>query len=133
MSKPLIVLGDKTGHGVVVTGAPASDVDGKPIARVGNPLPRPTGGVTPTPWPVGSAAPVSNATGSRSTCIAYAHGEADAAAPIGVCGRVAARNRSPAGSNASKGPDIGAGMRAPPVPIVDGASERHGHHASQGH
>jgi uncharacterized Zn-binding protein involved in type VI secretion len=35
MSKPIIVLGDKTDHGgVVITGAPGSDVDGKPIARV---------------------------------------------------------------------------------------------------
>ncbi|GHA82114.1 PAAR domain-containing protein [Cognatilysobacter bugurensis] len=37
MSKPIIVLGDKTDHGgVVVTGAPASDIDGKPIARQGD-------------------------------------------------------------------------------------------------
>lgn len=34
---PLIVVGDKTSHGgVVVTGAPSSDIDGKAIARVGD-------------------------------------------------------------------------------------------------
>lgn len=43
MSKPIIVLGDKTDHGgVVVTGAPVSDVDGKPIARVGDQVTCPT-------------------------------------------------------------------------------------------
>lgn len=37
MSRPFIVVGDKTDHGgVVVAGSPMTDVDGKPIARVGD-------------------------------------------------------------------------------------------------
>ena len=37
MSKPIILLGDKTDHGgVVLEGAPTSDVNGKRIARVGD-------------------------------------------------------------------------------------------------
>lgn len=37
MSKPFIVLGDKTSHGgVVIQGAPTTDASGKPIARVGD-------------------------------------------------------------------------------------------------
>lgn len=37
MSRPIIVVGDKTSHGgVVISGAPSSDIDGKPIARVGD-------------------------------------------------------------------------------------------------
>ena len=37
MSKPFIVLGDKTSHGgVVIQGAPTSDAGGKAIARVGD-------------------------------------------------------------------------------------------------
>lgn len=37
MSKPIVVLGDKTDHGgVVISGAPESDIDGIPIARVGD-------------------------------------------------------------------------------------------------
>lgn len=37
MGKPFILIGDKTSHGgVVVQGSPASTVDGKPIARVGD-------------------------------------------------------------------------------------------------
>jgi uncharacterized Zn-binding protein involved in type VI secretion len=37
MSKPFIVVGDKTDHGgVVVAGSAATTIDGKPIARVGD-------------------------------------------------------------------------------------------------
>lgn len=37
MSKPIIVVGDRTSHGgVVVSGSPFSDVDGKAIARIGD-------------------------------------------------------------------------------------------------
>ena len=37
MSKPLIVIGDKTSHGgVVIQGSSASDAAGKAIARVGD-------------------------------------------------------------------------------------------------
>jgi len=37
MSRPLILVGDKTDHGgVVITGTPSSDVGGKSIARVGD-------------------------------------------------------------------------------------------------
>jgi len=37
MNRPLILIGDKTDHGgVVIEGAPSSDVDGKKIARVGD-------------------------------------------------------------------------------------------------
>lgn len=37
MSRPLILVGDKTDHGgVVVEGSPCSDVGGKRIARVGD-------------------------------------------------------------------------------------------------
>ncbi len=37
MSKPFIVIGDKTDHGgVVVAGSAATTIDGKPIARVGD-------------------------------------------------------------------------------------------------
>lgn len=37
MSRPVIVVGDRTSHGgVVITGAPFSDVDGKAIARIGD-------------------------------------------------------------------------------------------------
>ncbi len=37
MSKPIIVVGDKTDHGgEVIQGAPASDAGGKMIARVGD-------------------------------------------------------------------------------------------------
>ena len=37
MSKPFILVGDKTSHGgVVVQGSAVSTVDGKPIARVGD-------------------------------------------------------------------------------------------------
>lgn len=37
MSRPVIVVGDRTSHGgVVLTGSPFSDVDGKGIARIGD-------------------------------------------------------------------------------------------------
>lgn len=37
MSRPFIVLGDKTDHGgVVIEGSTATDAGGKPIARVGD-------------------------------------------------------------------------------------------------
>lgn len=37
MSKPFIVVGDKTSHGgTVIQGAPTSTTGGKPIARVGD-------------------------------------------------------------------------------------------------
>lgn len=37
MSRPVIVVGDRTSHGgVVITGSPFSDVDGKSIARIGD-------------------------------------------------------------------------------------------------
>lgn len=50
MTKPLILVGDKTSHGgVVLEGAPESDVNGKQIARVGDKVSCPMkghGGVT---------------------------------------------------------------------------------------
>ena len=37
MAKPIILMGDKTDHGgVVIEGAPNSDIDGKRIARIGD-------------------------------------------------------------------------------------------------
>lgn len=37
MSRPFIVVGDRTDHGgVVVAGSPLTDICGKPIARVGD-------------------------------------------------------------------------------------------------
>ena len=37
MSKPIILMGDQTDHGgVVIEGAPSSDIEGKRIARVGD-------------------------------------------------------------------------------------------------
>jgi uncharacterized Zn-binding protein involved in type VI secretion len=37
MSRPIILVGDKTDHGgTVISGAPTSDVDGRQIARVGD-------------------------------------------------------------------------------------------------
>lgn len=37
MSKPVIVVGDRTSHGgVVVSGSPFTDVDGKAVARIGD-------------------------------------------------------------------------------------------------
>ena len=37
MSRPVIVVGDRTSHGgVVITGSPFSDIDGKAIARIGD-------------------------------------------------------------------------------------------------
>jgi len=37
MSRPVIVVGDRTSHGgVVITGSPFSDVDGKGMARIGD-------------------------------------------------------------------------------------------------
>jgi len=37
MSRPFIVIGDKTDHGgVVIQGAPTTDAEGKVIARVGD-------------------------------------------------------------------------------------------------
>lgn len=37
MSRPVIVVGDKTSHGgVVISGSPFSDIDGKAIARIGD-------------------------------------------------------------------------------------------------
>jgi uncharacterized Zn-binding protein involved in type VI secretion len=37
MSRPVIVVGDRTSHGgVVLTGSPFSDIDGKAIARIGD-------------------------------------------------------------------------------------------------
>lgn len=37
MARPFILVGDKTDHGgVVIAGAPATDVHGKSIARVGD-------------------------------------------------------------------------------------------------
>ncbi|MDR7192622.1 PAAR domain-containing protein [Luteimonas terrae] len=39
MSRPLIVLGDSIDHGgTVVGGTPTTDVAGKPVARVGDPV-----------------------------------------------------------------------------------------------
>jgi uncharacterized Zn-binding protein involved in type VI secretion len=39
MSRPFIVVGDKTDHGgTVVAGSPATTIDGKPIARIGDPV-----------------------------------------------------------------------------------------------
>lgn len=47
MSKPFIVLGDKTDHGGAVTaGSPFTDIDGKPIARQGDPVSCPNCGPT---------------------------------------------------------------------------------------
>lgn len=37
MSRPFILIGDKTSHGgTVIEGAPISDIDGRRIARVGD-------------------------------------------------------------------------------------------------
>lgn len=37
MSRPVIVVGDRTSHGgVVITGSPFTDVDGKAVARIGD-------------------------------------------------------------------------------------------------
>lgn len=37
MSRPIIVVGDRTSHGgVVITGSPFTDVDGKAVARIGD-------------------------------------------------------------------------------------------------
>lgn len=37
MNRPIILVGDKTDHGgVVIEGAPTTEVDGKPVARVGD-------------------------------------------------------------------------------------------------
>ncbi|MCL2724409.1 MAG: PAAR domain-containing protein [Polyangiaceae bacterium] len=50
MGKPLIVVGDKTSHGgVVLKGGTLTDADGKPIARVGDPVacPMPGHGTNP--------------------------------------------------------------------------------------
>ncbi|RPE75863.1 PAAR domain-containing protein [Vulcaniibacterium tengchongense] len=39
MSKPFIVVGDKTDHGgTVLTGSPETDLYSKPVARVGDPV-----------------------------------------------------------------------------------------------
>ncbi|MBB5017725.1 putative Zn-binding protein involved in type VI secretion [Chitinivorax tropicus] len=49
MSKPFILLGDSTDHGgAVLEGSPYSDIEGKPIARVGDKVscPIPGHGVT---------------------------------------------------------------------------------------
>ena len=50
MTKPIILVGDKTDHGgVVIEGAPTSDIDGIRIARVGDKVSCPQqghGGVT---------------------------------------------------------------------------------------
>lgn len=50
MSKPFIVIGDKTDHGgVVIQGSPATDAAGKVIARVGDKVTCPIqghGGIT---------------------------------------------------------------------------------------
>ncbi len=50
MSRPVIVVGDKTSHGgVVISGSPFSDIDGKAIARIGDKVTCPQkghGGVT---------------------------------------------------------------------------------------
>jgi uncharacterized Zn-binding protein involved in type VI secretion len=49
MSRPFIVIGDKTSHGgVVVEGAPISDIEGKQIARVGDKVTCPRPGHGPT-------------------------------------------------------------------------------------
>lgn len=49
MSRPFILIGDKTSHGgVVVEGAHASDVEGKNIARVGDQVTCPRRGHGPT-------------------------------------------------------------------------------------
>src|SRR5690606_27830726 len=46
-SQPWIVVGDKTTHGgVVVTGSPFTDIDGKPVARVGDKVACPKCGPT---------------------------------------------------------------------------------------
>lgn len=45
MGKPIIVIGDKTDHGgVVVQGSMTSDIDGKPIARIGDKVSCPQNG-----------------------------------------------------------------------------------------
>ena len=45
MSRPFIVLGDKTDHGgVVIEGSTATDAAGKPIARVGDKVTCPKSG-----------------------------------------------------------------------------------------
>lgn len=37
MARPIILMGDKTDHGgVVIEGAPSSDIEGKRIARIGD-------------------------------------------------------------------------------------------------
>lgn len=37
MSRPIIVVGDRTDHGgVVITGSPFTDIDGKAVARIGD-------------------------------------------------------------------------------------------------
>ncbi|HEU4620627.1 MAG TPA: PAAR domain-containing protein [Burkholderiaceae bacterium] len=49
MSKPFIVVGDRTSHGgTVVEGSPFSDINGRQIARVGDKVtcPRPGHGTT---------------------------------------------------------------------------------------
>lgn len=50
MSRPIIVVGDRTSHGgVVITGSPFSDINGKGIARIGDKVTCPKkghGGVT---------------------------------------------------------------------------------------
>lgn len=47
MSKPFIVLGDKTDHGGAVTaGSPFTDIDGKAVARQGDPASCPNCGPT---------------------------------------------------------------------------------------
>lgn len=41
MSKMWIVVGDKTTHGgAVLNGSPFTDIDGKPVARIGDPVSR---------------------------------------------------------------------------------------------
>lgn len=50
MSRPIILIGDKTDHGgVVIEGSPNSDINGKRIARIGDKVTCPKkghGGVT---------------------------------------------------------------------------------------
>lgn len=50
MGKPFVLLGDSTNHGgKIIEGSPQSDIDGKPIARVGDKVTCPQkghGGVT---------------------------------------------------------------------------------------
>lgn len=49
MTRPFILIGDKTDHGgVVVEGAPISDVGGRRIARVGDKVTCPKRGHGPT-------------------------------------------------------------------------------------